>query len=235
MNKENHLLTEVMCAFWFDQNQNSWDSTYFGKFFELIESEGYNEKEEQKNFQIQFELKSNDLQNPGAKSDELPPKMVFRNKEKNYAIILTANFISFHKLAPYESWEKMLEEQIIPGLEKYFQMRLGKGLLQVQMLYLNNYAFPTDTNFSDHFHFLPLMDKLEIGTEKSINFISQYELEPNLLSQIRLHTLPDNNQNKGVFLECSCLSFNKSQSEDWKTLAQQAHDTNNKIFNIITR
>ena len=133
-----HQLVEVLCGFWFDPIKNPWDSTYFGKYFELLNNDGYSEKQEQVGYQVKLELKPNELESPTAQTDKLEPRMLFRNPEQNSAILMAANYISFHKLPPYKTWESFVEEQIKPGLAHYQSIGLGKGLLQLQMLLQNS-------------------------------------------------------------------------------------------------
>lgn len=236
MAEENkHFLVEVLCGFWFNQEQNPWDSTFFGKFFELIERDGYTQKQEQQGYQVKFEFTSADVEKPTAQTDKLEPRMLFKNPEKEMAILMAANYISFHKLVPYSSWEDLLVNQIKPGLERYSSIGLGKGLLQVQMLYLNKYVFSIDANLSDTFNFIPAVEKFGIGKERSLLFQSQYELDPNLLQQIKLNSVPNPDNSKLVFLECSCLAINKTGIDDWLAIASQAHETNNKVYNTITK
>ena len=148
---------------------------------------------------------------------------------------MAAHYISFHKLPPYTNWETLLEEQIKPGLKHYNSIGLGKGLIQTQMLYLNKYSFEKDANLSDTFNFLPAVEKFGIGKERSLLFQSQYELDPNLLLQIKLNSIPTIDNSKQVFLECSCMAFNKENAEDWLPIVSQAHDTNNKVFKEIAK
>lgn len=231
-----HQLAEVLCGFWFNPEQNPWDSTFFGKYFELIEKNGYTEKQEKQGYQVKFEIKSTETEPPVAQADKLEPRMVFKNPEKNSAILMASNYISFHKLPPYISWESLIEEQVKPGIARYYEMGLGKGLIQVQMLYLNSYTFEKDANLSDAFNFLPSVENFGIGKERNLVFQSQYELDPNLLLQIKLNSIPNLGDNsKQVFLECSCMAFNKTGTEDWLKIVSNAHETNNKVFNTIVK
>jgi len=230
-----HQLVEVLCGFWFDPKNNLWDSTYFGKYFELIQNDGYIEKQEQVGYQVKFELKPNELESPTAQTDKLEPRMLFRNPEQNSAILMAANYISFHKLPPYETWESFVEHQIKPGLVHYHSIGLGKGLIRLQMLYLNRYQFDQDANLSDTFTFLPAVEKFGIGKERSLLFQSQYELDPNLLLQIKLNSVPTKENYKQVFLECSCMTTNPESTEDWITTVSKIHETNNKVFTAITK
>ena len=134
-----HQLAEVLCGFWFSPEQNPWDSTFFGKYFDKIEPEGYTEKKEQQGYQIKFELKNPAIENPTAQADKLEPRMLFKNPESNTAILMASNYISFHKLPPYNSWEDFLEKQIKPDINHYKNIGLGNSLMHIQMLYLNQY------------------------------------------------------------------------------------------------
>ena len=148
---------------------------------------------------------------------------------------MASNYVSFHKLPPYSSWENLFEEQVKPGLEHYQAIGLGKSLIQVQMVYLNRYTFEKDANLSDTFSFLPAVEKFGIGKERSLLFQSQYELDPNMSLQIKLNALPSIDNSKQVFLECSCMALNKSGNDNWLDIATHVHDTNNKVFNIIAK
>jgi uncharacterized protein (TIGR04255 family) len=233
MTSPSHHLAEVLCAFWFNPTSNPWDSTFFGKYFELIEKEGYTEKQEQQGIKVTFEVKGSEIGKPITQPDKVESRMLFKNPGSNSAILMSANYISFHKLGVYSNWEKFLEEQIKPGIKFYNSMGLGKNLLKIQNLYLNRYDLEPDANVSDTFSFLPSVEKFGIGKERNLLFQSQYELDPNLLLQIKLNTSIPNNHHKQVFLECSCVATNKS-TDDWLSIASQAHDKNNEVFNLIT-
>lgn len=236
MTSSNHHLAEVLCGFWFDPESNLWDSTFFGKYFELIEKEGYTVKQEQQGIQVKLEMKATEIGMPTAQAEKIESRMLFKNPGKNTAILMSANYISFHKLEPYKDWEHFLDEQIKPGIDLYNKMGLGKGLQKVQMLYLNRYDLGLDANLSDTFSFLPSIGDFGIGKERSLLFQSQYELDPNLLLQIKLNTGIANNHNKPLFLECSCVASNvSSANNDWLSIANQAHDKNNEVFSFITK
>ncbi len=230
-----HELVEVLCSFGFEPNANPWDSTFFGEFYDRIKHRGYTEKQEQKGIQFKVEFNPSLPETPKTSSDETETRMLFRNTGTNSAIILAPHFISFHKLAPYENWEKFREVEIIPGIKDYNEIGLGhRGLRQSQMLYLNQYDIPEGTTLSDSFKFLPSIEEYGIGKEKSLRFQSQYEFEPNLIMQIRLNASLNNHKNKDVTLECSCLANNIEGKFDFLTLAEQAHNKNNEVFKVIT-
>jgi len=234
--ENNHLLQEVLCAFVFNPNANTWDSTYFGKYFEAIQELGFKEKQEQKGLEVKFEFKVDPAKKiPEPSYNEAEPKMLFKNAEKNYAIIMANSYISFHKLAPYERWESMMADQIIPGLERYFKIELGKELMQVQMLYLNRYEFSEHEKLSERFSFIPSIEDFGIGKERNLFLQSQYDLEPNLLMQIQITARLTEKNTKEVFLQCSCTGTNHDQKRNWEEIAKQVHDQNNLVFHKITK
>lgn len=236
MSKYNHQLQEVLCGFRFNSEKNSWDSTYFGKYYEVIQDIGYTEKQEQKGFEVKFDLKP-DLNKkfPEAQYSEAEARMLFKNSSNNEAILMANNYISFHKLPPYENWEVMVKNQVEPGLERYKKIGLGNELNQVQMLYLNKYEFDEKEKLSDKFHFIPAIEDFGIGTEKTLQFQSQYDLETNLIVQIKLNAHLTDKKSKVVFLECSCISHNIKSNDSWRDILKQVHDQNNLVFNKITK
>lgn len=231
-----HNLTEVLCGFWFNPKANVWDSTCFGRYHEKIQSLGYDVKEEQKGVQIKFEITAEGgKQVPTSEMNETDSRMVFRDTKNAAAILMAANFISFHKLEPYKSWEALVAEQVNPGMEVYQNLGLGKEVVQVQALYLNKYTLNTTEKLSDYFSFVPSVQDFGNGVENSLVFQSQHELKPNLTQQIKLNAILDSASNtKNVFLECSCIA-SAHNGFSLGELAQQAHDQNNKVFKSITK
>lgn len=235
MSSLKHNLTEVLCSFSFDSNIDQWDSTYFGKFYDKIKSRGYTEKQEQKGVQFKFEIKAKEPLISQASTDQTETRMIFRNLKDNTAIILAPYYISFHKLEPYESWEKFRDTEVVNGMNDYISIGLGSSLKQAQMLYLNRYEFDSGTGLSEKFRFLPAVEKFGIGKEKSLRFQSQYEFEPNLLMQIKLNANLLPNSLKEVILECTCLAKTTKNSDTFLSLVELAHSKNNEVFKAITQ
>jgi len=234
--ENNHQLQEVLCAFMFNPDENVWDSTYFGKYYDAIQDLGFKEKIEQKAFHVKFEIKADAYKKiPEPQYNEAEPKMLFKNVEKNYAILMGNAYVSFHKLPPYEKWENMMRDQIKPGLDKYFNIGLGKDLSQVQMLYLNKYEFDEKEKLSSRFSFIPAIEDFGIGKERSLLLQSQYDLEPNLIMQLQIQARLTEQKTKEVFLQCSCIAHNHDKKRSWEEIAQQVHDQNNLVFNKITK
>lgn len=239
-NQHKHSLSEVLCAFWFKPESNNWDSTYFGKYFDKINSLGYNEKNEQKGFQVQFQLKNKDgvIKKgvvPTPELNELESRMVFNNTKEGFAIVMASNYISFHKLEPYKTWELLMSEQVMPAMKLYNDLGLGNDVLQVQSLYVNKYTFPIDGKLSDHFKFLPTIEDFGNGKENSLLFQSQYQLDPNLMQQVTFNTiLKESRGEKEIVMQCGCVASQVGNTK-WTVLAEQAHVQNNKVFKSITK
>ena len=233
MEQPQHQLLEVLCGLWFDPDYNGWDSTYYGKFFDLIKDGGFDDKKEQKGFQVKFEIPSDSTTVPKTQADEIDSRMIFRNSSMKTAISMSPNFISFHKLMPYESWMKLYDEQVKPGLEIYKKIGLGNKLIRLQILYLNQYNFLPEEKISDKFSFLPQIGKFGSGKE-TVNFQISYDLEPNLQQQILLNSLHIMDGSKIVSLQCSCTGSNIAGDEEVFQLYKQVHDKNKEIFQTIT-
>jgi len=225
----NQHLVEVLFAIWFDPSQNEWDSTYFGKYYERVESRGYTEKQEQKPVKVKLDISHKNRQTEVTEDE---PRMVFRNPTQKTAIILGNHFISFHKLAPYENWEKLIEEVVKPGLEIYFEMGLGRNMREVQCLYLNKYdlELAKGERISKYFNFLPTIDD---SFETNISFQGKYDLPENKTVQLRLNGNSVQNEKMDLFFECSCFVKSSSKDDDYLKLADIAHEQANSVFRKI--
>jgi len=225
MTKTNEHIVEVLCAMWFEPTLNDWDSTYFGKYYSRITELGYTEKQEQKKVEVQLEINAN-KPNPTVKEEGI--RFIFRNPSEKTAIILSDHFISFHKMAPYNDWNSLMGKIVDPGLKIYKEIGLGKGLKEVQCLYLNSYKIRNDQMISDKFKFLPQIDD---SKESSLLFQAKYDMPENLSVQIKLNwnaLAPK----KEVFFECSTFA-KASEGVDYKTVAAKAHDQANAFYNKI--
>lgn len=230
-----HKLTEVLCAFWFSPEDNDWDSTYFGKFFDIISKQGFTIKEEQKSVQLSMMLKSQDSGlKPETDYSEGEGRMIFRNVDKSKAIILSSNFISFHELGAYKGWDSLINDLVNPFLEIYRGLGLGKETLQVQSLYLNNFSIPFEQKLSNVFAFLPDLEEFSPKAESNVVFQSQYNLEPNLLVLIKLNGgINDKTQMKELVLECSSFAVKHGNFSEAQLIAD-AHAQANSIFHKTT-
>lgn len=230
-NPNKHLLTEVLCAVWFDQNQ-PWDSTYFGIYFEKIRDLGFTNKQEQKGYQILIDpTKSNP--NSQFVPPELESKFIFKNESKNRAIILARNYISFHQLAPYENWQTLINEIAMPGLDYYDKLGIGLNIIQVQSLYLNQYSLNLNENIGDYLNFLPNLDSTSI--QENITFLSTYGIYPN--KQLFLNVNGNINQSfeiNNIILQCGCI-VKKVEPSNFQSLAEEAHKESVKLYNSIIK
>ena len=232
--KSNHHLVEVLCAFWFDPKSNPWDSTFYGKYFDKIAILGYTEKDEKRAKKVSFKIAPNDVEQVvKSEDDEANSKMIFRDSKNGTAIIMSANFVSFHKLEPYKSWEALISDQVIPAMKAYEETGIGKNVTQAQAVYINKYDVGKDEKISDIFTFVPSVSDFGIGQESNLLFQSQYDLEPNLTQQIKVNSASDKGS-KEVFFECSCFAYARD-GKNWKDLAKEAHDQNNKVFKAIIK
>lgn len=160
--------------------------------------------------------------------------MIFKNPSRNQAIILSNNFISFHKLTPYESWELSIEPLAKNGLEIYKSIGLGEGIVNVQALYLNKYTLNFGEKISDYLSFIPSVEDFGIGVEKNLIFQSHYSFSPNLEILLKLNKRISNENQRELFLECSCFAGNENNFTA-DELVKQAHDQANLVFDKITK
>lgn len=225
-----HHLAEVLCSFRFNPEKNPWDSTFFGKYYELIENE-YTEKKELQGFQLKFDATIND---PKPETSKMEPRMVFTNPNSKNSIVMSSNYISIHKMTPYTGWEVLLNEQIRDKIDKYTSIGLGKSLMQVQMLYLNQYTIEDNTNFNQIFNFLPPSEIIGTQNEGPISFQGQYSLDQTTKIELKLNSVAINNI-KQAFFECSTIVSIDKPDYDIFTLAQEAHDKNLDIFKRIVK
>jgi len=225
----NEHLVEVLCAIKFDPSQNEWDSTFFGKYHEIIEKRGFTEKKEQK--QIEFDVEVSPAQHPSnIKEGKSQIQMIFSNPTQKSAIILKENFISFHKLAPYSNWDTLIAEIVNPALLEYRSLGVGKGIVEVQCLYLNKYVIEKDKTISEYLTFLPIIPN---SREAQVVFQGKYDLDQNNSVQLKLQMNANNPSVKEAFFECSSFANALSPTEDFMVLAKKAHDNANSIYKLI--
>jgi hypothetical protein len=213
MEFKNHKVSEAVCAFRFDNSLNNWNIGLFSQYYNAIKDDGFVEKQEQKPFEVSFEIRPNNI--PAAQYREGEMRMVFLNPKTNYAIILAGNYISFHAVGHYPGWKVFMPELIKPFLEKYFMLGLGKGLETVQML-------------------IPNLKDFGQGTEIAHFSQSNFTIEPNF--QLFLKTtfnIEPQSSVKNVVLECSCYAYNQNNQYGWVALADGAHLKATEAFKQI--
>jgi uncharacterized protein (TIGR04255 family) len=222
---DNQHLAEVLCSVWFNPEENEWDSTFFGKFYDVVISRGYTEKKEQKIVEVKVET-----QNKNANFSEGKPRMIFTNNSLKAAITISDHFVSFHKLAPYENWSSLISEIAIPGLEMYRNIGLGKGKIrEVQCLYLNRYEYYGAEKIAKRFKFLP---DLPQASETNIFFQARYDISETGFVQLKLN---GNRENEilPLYFECSSYIRNSDPRLDFLALSKQAHDVANDVYEKI--
>jgi uncharacterized protein (TIGR04255 family) len=232
MAETNTHIVEVLFAMWFKPNLNEWDSTYFGRYFERISALGYTEKQEQKQIEVKFEMGPKAGTPPAIKEGN-SIRMVFKNPTKKTAIILSDNFISFHKLPPYENWQHLMSEIVEPGFEAYKKLGLGKGLKEVQSLYLNKYVLDKDQSLASVIKFWPVIDQ---GFESGILFQTKYEMPEGVSIQIKLNgTAIISTGKRELNFECSSFVKATEENSDYKILSQKAHDSANSAYEKLMK
>ncbi len=230
MGDSNSHVLEVLCSLKFDQHQNDWDSTYYGRYHDRLLPLGYTDKQEKKEVKLNLDMKSG---SPQTNVQQGVTSFVFKNKTLNTAIMIGPHFVSFHKLAPYNTWNNLIKDVLEPCFTLYKEMGLGKGLVEVQCTYIN--SMQLDEGQRGVFDKFNILQPPTGAQESSINFQGNYELLPNTKALIRLNwnKIPQNGQ-KGIFFECS--TFVKAETNsDYLKLAQQAHDSANLFYAQIKK
>jgi uncharacterized protein (TIGR04255 family) len=236
MEYKNHKITEAVCAFRFDPNQNNWDFTSFAAYYNVIKDHGFNRKNEIKPLQLSFQIRPNEIpQTP--QMIEGATQMVFKNESENRAILLGDNYISFHTINDYPGWESFSKDLISIFLNKYFELGFGKGLISAQMIYINNFNLDNDLKLSDYLTFVPDMERFGEGDELSHLFQSTYDIAPNKRLQLKtILNVINPDKIKNVILECNCIAANSENYDiSWESLSQDAHDNSKNAFiNVAT-
>ena len=227
MAEHNEHIVEVLCAMWFEPEMNDWDSTYFGKYHERILSMGFTEKQEQKGFEVKFEIHPV----PSQEVTDSKIRMIFRNPKQKTAIILAEHYISFHKLAPYSSWENLMTDIVEPGLRAYREIGLGNGLKEVQCLYLNKHVLAKDESISSVFGFWP---SIEEGFETNILFQTKYDMSAGVTVQLKLNGGANDIGVRELFFECTTF-VKATPDDDYRVLAGKAHDYANMVYEKLMR
>jgi uncharacterized protein (TIGR04255 family) len=222
MPTNNEHIVEVLFAMWFNPQSNEWDSTYFGKYHDKILPLGYTEKVEQKQVELQVNLDINQSA-PVVKDNGI--RMVFRNPQHKSAIVLADHYISFHKLAPYSTWDELMQ-MVEESYKLYKDLGIGKDLREVQCLYLNKWELKSGESISRYFNFLP---NIAEGNEANVLFQAKYDMPDNINVQLKLNKIPKANGSRDLTFECSTFAKN-NLSEDYQILAQKAHDSANDVY-----
>ncbi len=224
-----HKITEAVCAFRFNPSQNPWDITFFSRFYDLIKDHGYNKKAEMKPFIVDFQFKIGEAPNaPNLQQGET--QMVFKTDDEKYAILLGNNYISFHTLNHYPGWDVFKPQVIDKSLKLYFDLELGRGLENAQMIYINTFDLEPNKSLSDYLTFVPNMKDFGEGVEISHSYQSNYSIAPNKQLSLKTFFVSAGLINaKKVVLECNCVAT-KHDDKGWVDLADEAHAAARNAF-----
>lgn len=225
-------MVEVNCGFQFPEENVSWDSTFFGQFYERIKNVGFDQKEERKGVQFTFK---GDFTNPSAlpvAASAIEDQVIFRNTTKNYAIILGKGKISFHVVNSYPGWDAFLNDLIIPYFKIYNQLGLGNGVRQCTIVYLNKFTKTSQDDLSDYF---TVVSHVEPGFGNEImTSVQRMIADDKVLLITKMHAQLDGNV-QTINLECGAVNTDVSSmsSTDWVAHANQTHEPIPKFFEAI--
>lgn len=228
MEFQNHKITEAVCAFNFDTNQEtSWNVGKFADFFKLIESHGFTKSEERRPTQIKFEFNSS---TGGSQEQVLGDlQMLYTDEAKGYAILMSKGFISVHTLHHYPGWEVFFP-MVQQFLQYFFGLGLGKKLSTASMLYINNFHIAVEENLSEYLRFVPDMREFAQGKELNHSFQSDFIIDDN--TRLYLNTICQTKADKAITLQCNCLTSNVSDCFD---AIQNSHFNAVRAFKTITQ
>lgn len=230
----NHLI-EVNCGFHF-LDESTWDSTYYGQFYELIKPEGFNEKLERKGIQVTIK---DDKASTGAKlaSQEFEDQVIFKNKSKGLAIVIAKNKLSFHAIESYTDWQTFTTTLVLPMLKKYLNLGLGLGNFRVNCLYLNRFSVDKNERTSKYLTFVNDIQKFEDLTEIDNNFRRVFKFGDSTLLVRGNRSTNESVKNENI-LHLECGSFIESTNlniENIDTVLTKVHAPVRELFeNCIT-
>jgi uncharacterized protein (TIGR04255 family) len=226
----NRHLIEVNCGFQFPQETLSWDSTFFGQYYDKIKSEGFAEKQERKGVQITFNNLNNNSQIPFT-SSEVEDQVIFKNTKKGWAIAMGKGKISFHVVQDYTNWNDFINSFISPFFTFYTDLGLGNGIRNCNIVYLNRFVKPVKEKLSNCFTIISdIDDRFGIETNTSLQRIIQSDatlLIAKLNSQI---------QSNGVNINLECGAICKSlicMNKDWFNQANDTHEPIRDFFESL--
>jgi uncharacterized protein (TIGR04255 family) len=232
MEYKKHKITEAVCAFNF---QDEWDIVLLSEYSKKIEDLGFSKRQDIKPIQVNFQFQPGVIPSPTVQEGGV--SMVIKNQDETEAVLMSKNYISFHTLNHYPGWDVFFPKTITPLLKMYFELGLGKGVLNSLMLFVNNFEIQENENLSEYLNFVPNMNDFGKGTSEVGHFFqSNFKSEPNL--NISLKTVFNANpidKSKKVTLECSCTASNENEKHSWEQLAEAAHLNAKNAFIKITQ
>lgn len=232
MDNSNTHLVEVNCGFNFPEETETWDSTFFGQFYEKIKSKGFDRKEERKGVQFTFNAGLISTGNAPITTSQVEDQVIFWNSEKHEAILIGKNRVSFHIVKNYTSWEKFCSEIIVPYSRIYQDLGLGNGKRHCSIVYLNRFVKPLGEDLSQYFKIIsPVAPKF--GKEVMTFVQRVISNDRNLLIAKLNSQILDSSQI--VNLECGAVCVNEDcmKGEDWIYQANQTHQPILNFFEEI--
>lgn len=229
MSYSNKHLVEVNCSFQFKEETASWDSTYFGQFYEKIKDKGFNKREERKGVQITFNGQLASTGQSPVTTSQIEDQVVFRNEDSGQAIIIGKGKISFHYLKNYLGWTRFVNDFIIPYSDIYKSLGLGNGTRECSIVYLNRFIKDTTTDLSEYF---TIISHINSGFGKEVVTSVQRVLSNNnnlLIAKLNSQIIGDM---QNINLECGavCINEQSMKGNDW---ASQANFTHEPILNFF--
>lgn len=226
----NKHLVEIICGFQF-LKAPSWDSTYFGQFYEKIKGHGFIEKQERKGFQIQFSTGLPNISPPSISAGQTnDDEVIFKNSNKGWAIAMGKNKLSFHIVKNYTNWEEFRDQLIVPFFKLYLDIGLGAGPRQCNVMYLNRFNKLVNENLDTYF---TIVSPLNVGFgSESTTFVQRvfnHEGKNLLITKLSSQT---STTSKVINLECGaiCINHDCINTADW---IKQADDTHAPVRNFF--
>lgn len=235
MEFNNHKIIEAVCSFNFDGNQEpNWNVGKFADFFKLIESDGFVHSQEQNPTQINITF------NPetGQSMQEQvigDLRMIYTDKDKKYAIIMSKALLSIHSIGHYQGWE-VFEPKIKKYAQYFFDLGLGKILIHTNVLYINRFEIKVNEHLASYLKHVPDMSDFKEGTELNHAFQSDFLVDTH--TKIYLNTVCQTIESrKNVTLQCGCLTSmgRDISSSNWQKTLENSHFNAVKAFKTITQ
>lgn len=232
MQYTNRHLVEVNCGFQFPNETTTWDSTFFGQYYEKIKSLGFIERQERKGVQIRFNPNPQSASGVPLTSSEVEDQVIFKNNNRGMAIAMGKNKISFHIIKDYSNWQDFVNNLIEPYSRLYKDLGLGNGIRHCNVIYLNRFVKPINVKLSDYFTIVsPTNSNFGVETSTIIQRVISNEsnhLITKLNSQATQNML-------NINLECGaiCSSLICMNREDWIFQANQTHEPIKEFFETL--
>ncbi|SDH70780.1 TIGR04255 family protein [Pedobacter terrae] len=228
----NRHLKEVVCTFKFIQGSVKWDSAFFGQYFDKIIGYGFTERQEKKGIVFQFNPA---MGNQASTVQEGESQMIFRNPEKNYAITMGNQFISFHIVSTYKNWEVFNEKLMKPFMEKYIELGIYEKLFSCQLVYLNSFGFSPNDNLSEYFMVIsnPLT---QFGREANVQVAKNYITHNGIILNLRITPQPAGTDGLIPYmLECGATGTMQEGADikDWQKISSDVRQPVRDFFESI--